>query len=294
MDVRSVVVKWGYVPAATNDFAPAGDYARGRAAYEARVKEMLEAELARMDPPLTLAALRDRVAKGHIGPELIALGQDGAVHLPVRRLLRIASGAWVTDREAYDAQLDRRQYVSDPSFGTLVAPPLAPGEIAAYLEGLSPADVDALEAEPVAGLYGQRALATPALVGLLVRELGLMRRLAQLPLRDGGLHGVQGLLHQRAQRIVLLQLGELLRQDVGVGNLLLEEDGPPVEHPHLEGGVIDAKVLGLEVILLPGMLEHAVHPDDHARTARHAEPESSVSLCLCGVLAVVRCRTRMR
>src|SRR5437762_2685172 len=38
-------------------------------------------------------------------------------------------------------------------------------------------------------------------------------RLGQLPLGDGRLHGVQGLLHERAQVLFLLQLGELLGQD---------------------------------------------------------------------------------
>ena len=172
---KSILVPFGYVRAAANDFEPASDYASGRAAYQQRARAAIEQELGRLSPPLTLSRLRDLVARGEIGPELIALGEDGAaVPLVVRGWLRDGSGAWTTDQKKYDEALNGHR-TADRSFGIMTAPPLSKAEVQSYLRGITPADFKALTSEPLRGLYGQKALVVPALADLLLGELGASR-----------------------------------------------------------------------------------------------------------------------
>jgi exopolyphosphatase/guanosine-5'-triphosphate,3'-diphosphate pyrophosphatase len=77
--VASILVPYGYVRAAANDFDSAPDYASGRAAYQQHARAAIEQELGRLSPPSSLSRLRALVGKREIGPELIALGEDGAV-----------------------------------------------------------------------------------------------------------------------------------------------------------------------------------------------------------------------
>src|SRR5260370_486159 len=53
-------------------------------------------------------------------------------------------------------------------------------EVAAFLRGIRAGDFTTLKGEPVRTLYGQKALVVPALVDLLLRELGA-RRLVVVP-----------------------------------------------------------------------------------------------------------------
>ena len=173
--ISSILVPYGYVRAAANDFDPASDYASARASYQRRARAAIEQELGRLSPPLTLSRLRGLVGRGVIGPELIALGEDGAVvPLVVRGWLRDGSAGWTGDQKKYDQALNGHR-VTDRSFGIMTAPPLSPADVQSYLRGLRPDDFKALRSEPVRGLYGQKALATPALVELLLEELGASR-----------------------------------------------------------------------------------------------------------------------
>ena len=173
--IASILVPYGYVRAAINDFDSASDYASARAAYQQRARAAIEQELGRLSPPLTLSRLRGLVGKGEIGPELIALGEDGAVvPLVVRGWLRDGSGGWTADQKTYDAALNGHR-AFDRSFGIMTAPPLSPAEVQSYLRGMGPGDFKTLTSEPRRGLYGQKALVTPALAELLLRELGASR-----------------------------------------------------------------------------------------------------------------------
>jgi hypothetical protein len=178
--ISTILVPYGYVRGAANDFEPATDYPAGWRAYQAKARAAIEQELGRLDPPMSLARLRSLVARGKIGPDVIALGDDGAVvPLAVRGLLRISASGWLADAKAYDQALGRHR-VADPSFGLMIAPPVRPAEIAAYLRGIRPADFTALKSDPARGLYGPKALVNPALADLLLRELG-GRRLVTVP-----------------------------------------------------------------------------------------------------------------
>ena len=53
---QSILVPFGYVRAAANDFEPASDYASARAAYQQRARAAIEQELGRLSPPLTSRA----------------------------------------------------------------------------------------------------------------------------------------------------------------------------------------------------------------------------------------------
>ena len=136
---------------------------------------MIEQELGRLRPARTLSGLRQLVRQGKIGPEIIALGEDGAaVPLAVRGLLRDGAGGWITDQARYDAALSGHRS-ADPSFGTMTAAPLSPADVESFLRGIGPADFKTLRSEPVRGLYGHKALVVPALAELLLRELGATR-----------------------------------------------------------------------------------------------------------------------
>ncbi len=178
--IGSITVPYGYVRGATLDFQDAPDYAAGLAVYQSHARARIEEELARLSPPLRLASLRDRIGRGRLGRDLIALGEDGAiVPLAVQARLR-PHGGWIADQKRYDEALGGEPRRYDPSFGTMIAPPLRGSEVAAYLRALGPADFTTLKSDPVRALYGQKALVVPALVDLLLRELGA-RRLVVVP-----------------------------------------------------------------------------------------------------------------
>lgn len=173
--IASILVPYGYVRAVVNDVDPAPDHARGRAAYQEHAKAKIEHELGRLRPALSLSRLRSLVRDGKIGPEIIALGEDGAAApLAVLGLLRDGSGGWIADQKKYDDVLNGHR-TADPSFGIMTARPLRPTEVESHLRGVGPADFNALKSEPLRGLYGQKALVVPALADLLLRELGASR-----------------------------------------------------------------------------------------------------------------------
>ena len=128
---------------------------------------------------MSLSSLKAMVAEGTLGREIVTLGQDGAVFLPVRGLLRKA-GAWVAEQSSYDEATRRQAPVHDPAFGTMCAAPLRSTELDAYFAGITPEDFRLLTSEPIRSLYGQKALVVPALAELLLRELGA-ERLVMVP-----------------------------------------------------------------------------------------------------------------
>jgi hypothetical protein len=179
-DVHTFLVPYGYVRGFTNDFEPAADYAAGVRAYQERAKAAIEQELAKLSPPMSLARLRALVARGKIGPDIVALGEDGAiVPLAAQGRLRTGTSGWLTDPGAYDAALGAHRVATSP-FGVMAAPPVLPAEIAVFSREIRPADFEALKSNPVRGLYGPKALVNPALADLLLRELG-GRRLITVP-----------------------------------------------------------------------------------------------------------------
>jgi hypothetical protein len=173
--IRSILIKYGYVRGAVNDIEPAADYAAGRGQYQTKARAQIEDELGKLTPPMSLAKLHQLVADKKIGPELIALGQDGAVHLSVRGLLRSGAGGWIAEPDAYAEALRKQTLTVDPAFGILTADPIRPADVTAYLDGIRPADFKRLTSEPARSLYGQKALVVPALVDLLFRELAATR-----------------------------------------------------------------------------------------------------------------------
>jgi Ppx/GppA phosphatase family len=174
-EIRSILVPYGYVRGAGNDFETAADFPTGRAAYQAKTREKIDAELAKLTPPSSLASLRQQMAHGELGPEIVTLGQDGAVYLWVRGLLRRSDGGWIAESKAYDEVLARQVASTDPSFGPMAAVPVSPSELSSYLMGIQRADFKALTSDPIRGMYGQKALVVPSLVDLLFRELNASR-----------------------------------------------------------------------------------------------------------------------
>ena len=179
-DIHTILVPYGYVRGFANDFEPAKGYEAGRRAYQARARAGIEQELAKLSPPMSLAKLRALAARGSVGPEVIALGEDGAiVPLAVQGRLRSAPSGWLADPKAYDLALGAHRVATSP-FGPMTASPVTPAEIAAFFRGFRPADFAALKGDPARGLYGPKALVNPALADLVLRELG-GRRLVTVP-----------------------------------------------------------------------------------------------------------------
>jgi hypothetical protein len=171
--VRSITVEYGYVRGAANDVEPAKDYASGMAAYQTRARGMIEEDLAKHTPPTSLAGLRTLIRRGRLSGDLIALGEDAAVvPLATRGLLRDTSSGWITEGKRYDEVLGGLPRKQHETFGAMRAAPVKPAEVRAYLRTLREADFNTLKTDPVRGLYGQKALVIPALVDLLMRELG--------------------------------------------------------------------------------------------------------------------------
>ncbi len=173
-DIGTVSAPLGYVRASTNDVEPAADFASGRAAYVADATQQLVAALAKLGPPMTLAAVKQLVTDGKLGKELFVVGQDGAVALVVRNELKDSNGTWPSDQKAYDDLVAAQVFKLDPTYGTISADPIAPAELTTFLtSAIGPSDFATLKKDPVKTIYGQKALVVPALLDLLVTELGL-------------------------------------------------------------------------------------------------------------------------
>ena len=176
----SVLIPYGYVRASVNDFENAADYEAARLAYEAKVRARIDDALAELSPPLDLAGLAQMVRSGALGSDVVTLGQDGAVQLAVRGTLRGADGRWLADADDYEQLLQRQRFSADPEFGIMAAAPITASELRMYVAGLGSRDLKDLTADPVKGLYGQKALVVPALADLLMRALGT-KRLVMVP-----------------------------------------------------------------------------------------------------------------
>jgi hypothetical protein len=172
-DIGTVSVPLGYVRASTNDIEPAADYATGRTAYVADATQQLGDALGKLSPPMTPAAIKQLVTDGKLGKEIIAIGQDGTVNLVVRNQLKDMSGTWISDQKAYDDLVAAQVFKVDPTFGTITADPIAPGELTSFLASVSATDFAALKKEPTRTIYGQKGLVVPALLDLLATQLGL-------------------------------------------------------------------------------------------------------------------------
>ena len=75
----------------------------------------------------------------------------------------------------------------------MAAAPLSRAELTAYFSSIRPADFKTLASEPVRTIYGQKALVVPALVDLLLRELGA-RQLVMVPQENARGHMLAKLL----------------------------------------------------------------------------------------------------
>ena len=168
--VQSISVPYGYVRASSTDFEAATSYAAGRAAYETKVLSLIEGALGKLRPAMRLSDLKSKLKSGRLGPDLVTLGQDGAVHFAARGRLRRDEG-WIADAAAYDAVLRAQMPIQDAKYGPMVADPVGFYDLNDYLRGITPQDFKTLKSEPVRSLYGQRAMVVPVLLRLLIREL---------------------------------------------------------------------------------------------------------------------------
>jgi hypothetical protein len=172
---RTVSVPFGYVrggamfyPATT---AETYDVARAKHAME--LKTRLDASLAALNPPSSLAMLKAAITATDLKPELFIVGQDGALHLSVRGLLRDATGKWIADKATYDARVAMEKPTAHMSFGDITTL-LTVDEVGKYFTDIvKPADFMTLRTEPVRALYGEKALANAVLLDVLIKELGL-------------------------------------------------------------------------------------------------------------------------
>jgi hypothetical protein len=176
--VQTVSIPFGYVRAAAKYFANTMDttitsYEAARSRYAEDAKVQIDAALAKLSPATSLSALKKVVADKALGTELFVVGQDGAVHLAVLGRLRDGTGKWIADKDAYDGRVANERPEAHAVYGETTAL-IAPMDFTRYFGELAKAeDFVALRTEPIRTLYGEKALAVPALLDLLVRELGL-------------------------------------------------------------------------------------------------------------------------
>jgi hypothetical protein len=162
---RGISVPLGYEQAANLYFAKASSYESGRRAYADEIR----GRLAALDAP----RLRAAVASGKLGRAIIALGQDAAVQLVVGGALRDASGQWLQDEAAYARKASEVRAMPSPEYGE-VTEILKAAQIGDYLRSLGgPGQLLQLLADPVRGRYGNKALVVPALLDVLMRDLGV-------------------------------------------------------------------------------------------------------------------------
>jgi len=172
--IGTVSVPLGYVRASANDVEPAADFASGRAAYVSDATQQLTDALAKLTPAMTLAAVKQLVTDGKLGKEIFVVGQDGSVDLVVRNKLKDTAGTWVSDQKTYDDLVAAQVFKVDPNYGTISADPFIPSELTTFLtSAIGPADFATLKKDPVKTIYGQKALVVPALLDLLIAQLGV-------------------------------------------------------------------------------------------------------------------------
>jgi hypothetical protein len=106
-------------------------------------------------------------------PEIFVIGQDGALHLSVKALLRGMDGKWIDTKAAYDARVAMEKPTANPTFGD-VTTLLTPTDFTSFFTTvIKPEDFMALRTEPVRPLYGEKSLANAVLLDTLVKGLGI-------------------------------------------------------------------------------------------------------------------------
>ncbi len=172
---RTVSLPFGYVRAAAEHYsvsAPAS-YDAARAAHATQLIGMIDKALGALDPPSSIKSLRTAIADGRLEPVIFIAGQDGALHLAMRALLRTPEGRWIDTKEAYEARVGNEKPTAHPRFGavtTLLTPPEFDRFFATVVK---PGDYAALRQKPVRDLYGEKTLANAVLVDTLIDQLGI-------------------------------------------------------------------------------------------------------------------------
>ena len=172
---RTVSVPFGYVrgggtyyPETTTD-----TYDVARVKHAADLKTKLDAELAKLTPPTSLAMLKAEITAANLKPEIFAVGQDGAMHLSVKASLRDAMGKWIDDQAAYDARVAMERPMVNALFGDITTI-IMPADLTDFFTNIiKQPDFDALKSAKVRPIYGEKVLANTVLLDTLVKELGL-------------------------------------------------------------------------------------------------------------------------
>jgi hypothetical protein len=172
---RTVSVPFGYQRAAAKHYEAEtmNTYEVARTEHAADIKMQLEAALAALTPPTSLAMLKAAITAGNLKPEVFIVGQDGALHLSVRAVLRDAMGKWIEDKAAYDMRVGMERPMVNALFGDVTTIITLPELQGFFTTVIKDADFAALKSEKVRALYGEKALSNAVLVDTLVKEIGL-------------------------------------------------------------------------------------------------------------------------
>lgn len=172
---RTASVPYGYVRAAAAHYSVSmsDGYAIARGRQAADVTELLDAALGALEPPSSLASLRTAIQQGRLEPVLYVGGQDGALHLTVRALLRGTDDRWVDTKAAYEEQIRREAPRADATYGAVTTVLTPPEFDRFFTDVVKPADFEALRQKPVRDLYGEKALANAGLIDTLIEQLGI-------------------------------------------------------------------------------------------------------------------------
>ena len=172
---RTVSIPFGFVRATAEHYPvrTSESYDAARADHAAHLVALLGEALGALTPPASIASLRNAIAHGKLEPVIYVVGQDGALQLAVRALLRGEDGRWVDTKDAYEARLAREKPIAHPIFGA-VTTVLTPTEFGGFFAHvMNAADFEALRQQPVRDLYGEKALANTVLVDTLIKQLGI-------------------------------------------------------------------------------------------------------------------------
>lgn len=173
-NIQTVSVPFGYVRGAGMYYAKdaTDTYDQARAKHAMALKTMLDAELAKLSPPSSLAMLKAAITAGNLKPEIFVVGQDGATHLGVRGLLKDTMGKWIDTSAAYTARVNLETLMMNATYGDITTL-LTPTELAKWFTDFKADDFMTLRNDPVRGLYGEKLLANTVLLDTLRTELGL-------------------------------------------------------------------------------------------------------------------------
>jgi hypothetical protein len=172
---RTVSVPLGYQRAADMFYSETtmDSYDVARAKHAAEVKTRLDAELAKLTPPTSLAALKADITAGNLKPEIFAVGQDSALHLSIKAQLRDMAGTWIDTQAGYDDRVSMERPMVNAMYGDITTV-LTPADLSGFFTTvIKQADYDVLRSAKVRDIYGEKALANAVLIDTLVKELGL-------------------------------------------------------------------------------------------------------------------------